>query len=261
MSDNQEEESTGKPADERSPVCVASTDPQASSAFWSRRIEKRQGGGGLPFDFIQLDNPADIAKLKQHYRLIVVDTPGSIDDEHLLMETLQQTDEVLVPILTEGLSFEPATRTIEQVVEAMDLPYKVVVNGWDPRDGEKDLVDTARFIRRKGWPVCNTVVRRYKIHTRGALEGKVVTQYAKNRVAMEARSDFYQLALELGLGGSIGHDDAGAKVLCLACQKGGVGKTTITMNLAAVANETLSPGRLQSADGGVVVRTFDSVEV
>ena len=191
------------PADERSPVCVVSTDPQASSAFWSRRVEKR-GEGGLPFDFIQLENPADIEKLKKHYRIILVDTPGSIDDEHLLLETLQQTDEVLVPILPEGLSFEPTARTIEQVVMAMSLQYRVVVNGWDPRDGEKDLVDTARYIKRKGWPVCNTVVRRYKIHTRAAVSGQVVTQYPKNRVAMEARSDFYQLALELGIGGAIG---------------------------------------------------------
>jgi chromosome partitioning protein len=191
------------PADDRSPVCVCSTDPQASSAFWSRRIEKREAGG-LPFDFIQLDDPVGIAKLKNHYRIILVDTPGSIDDEHLLLETLQQTDEVLVPILPEGLSFEPTARTIEHVIEAMGLPFRVVVNGWDPRDGEKDLTDTARYIRRKGWPVCNTVVRRYKIHTRAAVTGQVVTQYAKNRVAMEARSDFYQLALELGIGGSIG---------------------------------------------------------
>ena len=191
------------PIGDDSPVLVASTDPQASSAFWSHRVEKR-GAGGLPYDFIQLDNPADLAELKKRYRLILVDTPGSIDDERLLLETLEQTDEVLVPILPEGLAFEPTTRTVEQVVIPMGLPYRVVVNGWDPRDGEKDLLDTALFIRAKGWAVCNTVVRRYKIHTRAAVKGEVVTQYPKNRVAMEARSDFYQLGLELGIGGTLG---------------------------------------------------------
>jgi chromosome partitioning protein len=50
--------------------------------------------------------------------------------------------------------------------------------------------------------MCNTVVRRYKIHTRASAEGLVVTQYPKNRVAMEAREDFFRLALELGYGGS-----------------------------------------------------------
>ena len=189
--------------DESSPVLVASTDPQASSAFWSHRVEA-QAGEGLPYDFIQLDNPADIAELKKHYKIILVDTPGSIDDERLLIETLHQTDEVLVPILPEGLSFEPTTRTVEQVIVPMGLPYRVVVNGWDPRDGEKDLVDTAQFLKIKGWPVANTVIRRYKIHTRAAVSGQVVTQYPKNRVAMEARSDFYELGLELGIGGSVG---------------------------------------------------------
>lgn len=191
------------PADDESPVLVASTDPQASSAFWSHRVE-RQGAGSLPYDFIQLDNPAYLAQLKERYRLILVDTPGSIDDERLLLETLEQTDEVLVPILPEGLAFEPTTRTVEQVVIPMGLPYRVVVNGWDPRDGDKDLLDTALFIRAKGWTVCNTVVRRYKIHTRAAVKGEVVTMYPKNRVAMEARSDFYQLGLELGIGGILG---------------------------------------------------------
>ena len=50
--------------------------------------------------------------------------------------------------------------------------------------------------------MCNTVVRRYKLHTRASADGLVVTQYPKNRVAMEAREDFFRLALELGYGGS-----------------------------------------------------------
>jgi chromosome partitioning protein len=65
--------------DPDSPVMVASTDPQASSVWWSRRVEQR---GGLPFDFTQIDDPRDLRKLrrlgKQH---IFVDTPGSLEDE------------------------------------------------------------------------------------------------------------------------------------------------------------------------------------
>jgi chromosome partitioning protein len=48
------------------------------------------------------------------------------------------------------------------------------------------------------------VIRHYKVHTRAALEGLVVTQYKKNRVAMEAREDFYRLSLEIGAGGKKG---------------------------------------------------------
>ncbi|GAB3866309.1 hypothetical protein GCM10029963_78530 [Micromonospora andamanensis] len=62
-----------------------------------------------------------------------------------------------------------------------------------------DLQQTAQFIRRKGWPMCNTVIRRYKLHSRASAEGMVVTQYPRNRVAMEA---FFRLALEMGYGGA-----------------------------------------------------------
>jgi chromosome partitioning protein len=77
-----------------------------------------------------------------------------------------------------------------------------VVNNWDPRDGVVDLKETAQYIKKMGWPVCNTIVRHYKIHTRASAVGQVVTQYPKNRVAAEAREDLFSLALELGYGGS-----------------------------------------------------------
>lgn len=187
--------------DPDSPVMVASTDPQASAVWWSRRGERQQGG--LPFDFTQIDDPQDLRKLKrldkQH---IFVDTPGSLEDERILKAALSECDDVLVPILPEPLAYDPTARTIEVVVRPLGIPYRVVVNSWDPRDGLPDLQQTAQYITRKQWPMCNTVVRRYKIHTRASAEGLVVTQYPKNRVAMEAREDFFRLALELGYGGS-----------------------------------------------------------
>jgi chromosome partitioning protein len=101
----------------------------------------------------------------------------------------------------EGLAFDPTARTIQKVIEPAGLPYQVVINNWDPRDGKADLEETRDYINAQGWPSTNTVIRRYKVHTRASVEGKVVTQYAKNRASFEAREDFYRLALELGYGG------------------------------------------------------------
>jgi chromosome partitioning protein len=186
--------------DPESPVMVASTDPQASSVWWSKRVEQQ---GGLPFDFAQVDDPRDLRKLRKlHYEHIFVDTPGSLEDERILQAALDECDDVLVPMLPEPLCYDPTTRTIESVVAPRGIPYRVVVNSWDPRDGLPDLQQTAQFIQRKGWPMCNTVIRRYKLHSRASAEGLVVTQYPRNRVAMEAREDFFRLALEMGYGGT-----------------------------------------------------------
>jgi chromosome partitioning protein len=186
--------------DSASPVMVASTDPQASSVWWSRRVERQ---GGLPFDFAQIDDPADLRKLRQLGKThIFVDTPGSLEDERILAAALDECDDVLVPMLPEPLAYDPTARTIERVIRPRGIPFRVVVNGWDPRDGVRDLQQTAQYIRKMGWPLCNTVVRRYKVHTRASADGLVVTQYPKNRVAMEAREDFFRLALELGYGGT-----------------------------------------------------------
>lgn len=182
-----------------SPVLVVSTDPQASSVWWSGRVEER---GGLPFDFTQVGEPSDLKRLRAlDYEHIFVDTPGSLEDERILRNVLEQCDDVIVPMEPEPLCFIPTENTINNVLAPMRLPYKVVVNNWDPRDGLPDLKETAEFIAANGWPMADTVIRRYKLHTRASAEGIVVTQYPKNRTAAEAREDFFRLALELGYGG------------------------------------------------------------
>lgn len=182
-----------------SPVLVVSTDPQASSVWWSGRVEER---GGLPFDFTQVGDPGQLKRLRDlDYVHIFVDTPGSLEDERILRHVLEQCDDVIVPMETEPLCFIPTENTINNVLAPMRLPYKVVVNNWDPRDGLPDLKETAEFITANGWPMADTVIRRYKLHTRASAEGIVVTQYPKNRTASEAREDFFRLALELGYGG------------------------------------------------------------
>lgn len=194
-------EATGGLDDEQDPtVLLVNTDPQGSSVWWSGRVEGKEG---LPYDIAQAEKPAELQALRRTpYQHIFVDTPGSLEDDRILQAVLDDCDDVIVPMEPEPLCFEPTRTTINDVLVPRGLPYRVVINNWDPRDGVVDLKDTADYIKKMRWPVCNTIVRHYKIHTRASAVGQVVTQYPKNRVAAEAREDMFCLALELGFGGS-----------------------------------------------------------
>jgi chromosome partitioning protein len=177
------------------PVLGVSTDPQASMLEWAQRV-----GDALPFDFEQChDNPALLGKLREikQYSHIFVDTPGSLEDESILRAVLTQADDVIVPLEPEPMSFSPATRSIQKVIEPAGVPWRVLLNNWDPRDGDADLNQTRAYVEARGWPSFHTVIRHYKLHTRASAEGVTVVQYAKNRVALEARQDFFKLALEV----------------------------------------------------------------
>jgi chromosome partitioning protein len=181
------------PAD--TPVLGVSTDPQASMLEWARRV-----GDDLPFDFEQCDdNPELLSKLKRitKYEHIFVDTPGTLENQPILEAVLRQADDVIVPIEPEPLTFSPAARTIQSVIAPTGVPWRVLINNWDPRDGTADLAQTQEYLAAKRFPTFNTVIRHYKLHTRAAAEGVTVVQYAKNRVALEARQDFFRLALEV----------------------------------------------------------------
>ncbi|MEU9796698.1 hypothetical protein AB0E27_40210 [Streptomyces sparsogenes] len=167
-------------------------------------IANQKGGGGrttttLNLGAVAADVLQDSDKGLQH---VFIDTPGSLQDENLLLEALKYPHDVLVPMPPEGLAFDPTARTIQKVIEPTGLPFRVVIDNWDPRDGTADLTESQEYVDAQGWPQAQTVIRRYKVDTRASVEGRVVTQYPKNRVAMEAREDFFRLALEFGYGGA-----------------------------------------------------------
>jgi len=199
--------------DATSPVAAISVDPQGSAVWWASRIDD------LPFHIVQAhDDLAGLARLKElpTIKHVYVDTPGWIDLDagaatsdplgrgpaaDALRTVLDLADRVIIPIETEPLSFDPTARTINKVVKPRGLPYTVVINNWDPRDGVHDLNETKEFVRLNKWPLAHTVIRHYKLHARASADGQVVTEYPTNRVALQAREDFYRFALELNIGG------------------------------------------------------------
>jgi len=202
--------------EESSPVLALSVDPQGSAVWWADRIKD------LPFHIAQAHDDLDgLKKLKSlpNIKHVYVDTPGWIDlsgdgdgDDPLgrgpagdvLRAVLEMADQVIVPMETEPLCFDPTARTINKVVRPRGVPYVVVINNWDPRDGHQDLDQTKEFVKANGWPLAKTVIRHYKLHARASADGQVVTEYPLNRVALQAREDFFKFALELNIGGG-GH--------------------------------------------------------
>ncbi len=149
--------------DASSPVAAVSVDPQGSAVWWASRIND------LPFHIVQAhDDLAGLARLKHlpGIKHVYVDTPGWIDLDgantadplgrgpaaDALRAVLNVADQVIIPIETEPLSFDPTARTINKVVKPLGLPYVVVINNWDPRDGTHDLNETKEFIRLNKWP-------------------------------------------------------------------------------------------------------------
>jgi chromosome partitioning protein len=185
-----------------SPVLVGSVDPQGSAVWWADRV------ADLPFNVAMVEHPDQIRNLPRMNGIehVILDTPGWAGNtpgvatdlaSRAIDEALNIADLAIVPITPEPLSFDPTARTIEDVLKPKGVPFRVVVNNWDPRDGDVDLKQTMEFVRRRGWPLVNTVVRHYKVHTRAAAEGRVVTEYATNRIGLQAREDFQRLCLAL----------------------------------------------------------------
>ncbi|MET0235695.1 MAG: ParA family protein [Kibdelosporangium sp.] len=181
-------------------VLVVSIDPQGSAVWWAERTDVEK----LPFDFEQMDDNLDgVSKLSQEpYEHVFVDAPGSLARPRILATVLDQADDVLVPAVPEPLAYMPTLRTVRDFIEPRHKPYLVVRNLWDPRDGKTDLDALTSWLGENDLQTANTVVRRYKMHTTAAGEGRVVTQYPRGRTATEAKNDLLQLALECGYGGT-----------------------------------------------------------
>jgi chromosome partitioning protein len=204
-------ENLGVPKEGNSPVVAVGIDPQGSTEKWADRVEE----DCLPFDYMAAsDDPGAVAALKTdpEVRRILVDCPGFLDVKsnartrdplgdgaaaNALRSILDVADRAIVPMTTEYLSREPTEYTIERVLKPRSIPFVVVVNLWDPRDGTEDRDETFAWIDKHAYPRAPHAIRKYKIHAHAAEDGIVVTRYKESGTALRAREDFYRLALHL----------------------------------------------------------------
>lgn len=181
-------------AAKHSRVLVVDVDPQQSATDWAELA-----GEELPFDFDDSTDPSLLSRLREaDYDLIFVDTPGSIDNTSVLGAVLDASDFVILPLQSEPMSVKPLMRTIRSLVEPRELPYRALLNLYDPRDGKAAREDAEAALDAMDVPRFQTAIRRYGIHTAAPGNGEVITTYKPHRRSeINAVADFTDVALEL----------------------------------------------------------------
>ena len=177
---------------ETSKVLVVDIDPQGSVTFWSD-----QAGDNLPFDTTSDLDPKNLSRLRElSYDVVFVDTPGSLENEHILNPVLDEADFLILPTEPAPLAVPPLLRTVKRLIEPRGVDYRVLINKYDPRTPQ-DADEAAELIDNAGLKRFQTSIRSYKIHTRAPIDGLVVTQYKSSRSDLKAAEDFRRVAMEM----------------------------------------------------------------
>ena len=174
-------------------ILLLDVDPQKSASFWASRLGERAG-----FDHTTSMDPTILGQLRslKEYSVVIVDTPGSLEGADVLNAVIPGCDVVLIPTEPAALGFEPLKRTARLAAE-IGVPHRVVITRVDPRSDENDVNDTRAMLDQMSIPSLQTYIRSYKIHSRGPLEGKTVSDLGWQRSARHARDDFQKLGREV----------------------------------------------------------------
>lgn len=178
----------------RGRVLVVDVDRQQSTAWWAENVQ------ALPFEYAGNQNPRVLAQLRDlraDYDVILVDTPGSLEDTPVLEAVLDAADFVLVPLTPEPLAVEPTIRTITRLIEPRHVRHAILMNRIDPRIPSQlatwhDLVDTTW-----GFPRFASHLRQYKAHTDAPVLGQLLTNFPDNRRTGGVIADVTRVGLEL----------------------------------------------------------------
>ncbi len=183
-------------------VAVACIDRQSTGQFWKQQAETF-AQKPLPFDFYQLDTDVEgVLELKESgkYLNIFVDTAGFRGRNKEVEQAAEYADDAIVPMNPDGSSLDPTEQIVTGLLIPRQIPYGIVVNDWDPRDGKGHLEDTYAWIDQHGWDRVPSPIRRYRAHASAPEDGLTVIDYANKTVRANGLEDFLKLAVYLGLG-------------------------------------------------------------
>lgn len=173
-------------------VLLVDIDGQQSSSWWASRAERP-----LPFEVIGDTDPANLARLRSlPHDVIVIDTPGNLNDDSVLEPALSAADFVVMPTEPEALCIPPLLRTIRVLVEPSGTPYRVLLNKVDGRIPGQ-LPEAEQLIDSLELPRFRTSIRRYKFHADAALNGTVLPENPGSRSGIKANIDCLAVCDEL----------------------------------------------------------------
>lgn len=181
-------------------VLVVDADPQQSATWWAERAGER-----LPFDFAASTDPAELAGVRNNagFDLILVDTPGSLDNGPVFDAVLSQADFVVLPTEPAALAVQPLLTSINHVVAPRQIPFKVLINGVGNTPADKlDAEEAETMLREAGIPLFRTTIRRWRKHKTAPLAGDVATTWPRSADGKRAEAEIREVATELFAGWS-----------------------------------------------------------
>lgn len=176
-------------------VILIDVDPQETATQWAENASTP-----LPFEvFTDLD-PANLARVRNlanDFDYVLIDTPGSLADTAVLAAVLDVSDFTILPIIPEGPVVGPLRRTIRELIEPRNVPYRVLLNRIDRRiygqlEDWENLLDNGLKL-----PRFKSHIRASKSIADAFLDGAVVTQFTDTRGTRNAISDFTTITYEL----------------------------------------------------------------
>lgn len=182
-------------------VLLIDADPQASVQDHLDVIKAQNPEFSASFEFSPGWNPDDLVGLRdmeEDFDLIIVDTPGSVENVQRFDILMAQTDLVLVPCTPEWNSIPTTLRLINRVTEKYQVPCKVVLNKVDPRvkGAEEEARDRLATIGA-GLDVMDSTLRIYRAYDQSFAAGELVATWEGVRSATKARADLAALDAEL----------------------------------------------------------------
>jgi chromosome partitioning protein len=86
------------------------------------------------------------------YKHIFVDTPGTLENQPILEAVLRQGRRRHRADRARATRGFAAARSIQSVIAPAGVPWRVLINNWDPRDGELDLNQTRAYLAAMRFP-------------------------------------------------------------------------------------------------------------